>query len=64
MFILVMKPIALLLLLVGVISIFLSRDIVKIKADIEKENRLVETIRVAGYVITIVSLIALYFLTR
>lgn len=62
MFLIIMKPVALALLLVGVLAIFLSRDIVRINTDIEKENRIVESIRLIGYIITIISLITLYFL--
>lgn len=62
MFVTIMNPVALLLLLVGVISIFLSRDIVRIKTNIEKENRLVEGIKLSGYIVSTISLIALYFL--
>ena len=63
MFLIIMKPLTLLLLLVGVVAIFLSRDIVKIKVDIEKENRVVESVKIAGYIVTVISLVALYFLT-
>jgi len=64
MFIMIMKPVALILLLVGVISIFLSRDLVRINIDIEKENKVAGCIRLVGYIVSIISLITLYFLTR
>ncbi len=62
MFVMIMKPVALALLLVGVLSIFLARDIVRIKVDVEKENRVIERIRLCGYIVSIISLISLYFL--
>lgn len=62
MFGIIMKPVALALLLVGVLAIFLSRDIVRIKENIEKENRVIESIRLAGYIVSIISLITIYFL--
>lgn len=62
MFIIIMKPVVLLLLLISTILIFLPRDIVKIKVNIEKENKIVKIIRTLGYFLLIVSLLILYFL--
>lgn len=62
MFIVVMKPVVLLLLLISTILIFLPRDIVKIKVNIEKENKIVKIIRTLGYFLLIVTLLILYFL--
>lgn len=64
MYITIMKLLILLILLVGVVAIFLSRDIVKIKTTLEKQNKLVKNIKVVGYILTIFALISLYFLTR
>lgn len=64
MLVMIMKPVALVLLLVGVVSIFLSRDLVRINIDIEKENKVSESIRLGGYIVSIISLITLYFLVR
>ena len=60
----IMNLVALFLLLVSVIAIFLSRDIVRIKANIQKENRVVERLKIFGYILSILSLILIYFLNK
>ena len=59
-----MMPVALFLLFAGVLSVFLSRSIVRKKTDMKDENVTVKTLKVSGFVVAIVSLIAMYFLSN
>lgn len=52
---------AIILLFVGVVSIFLARELVRKKKNIDNENTVVRNIKIVGFIIIIVSLLTIYF---
>lgn len=60
----IMILIALVLMLCGVLSIFLARDIAKKKVERYKENRVTYAMKLLGFIDIVLCLGAIYFLTR
>jgi len=58
----VITLISIILLFVGVISVFLARDIVRKRKNNEKENEAVKVTKIVGFVVIILSLVTIYFL--
>ena len=56
--------IAIILLSVGVVSIFLAREFIRKKSSVDNENVVVRNFKVVGFVVTIISLVAIYFCVK
>ena len=52
---------AIILLFIGVISIFLARELVRKKKNIDNENTIVRNIKIVGFIVIIISLLTIYF---
>ena len=52
---------AIILLFIGVVSIFLARELVRKKNNIDNENVVVRNIKIVGFIIVIISFVAIYF---
>ncbi len=51
---------AIILLFIGVVSIFLARELVR-KKNIDNENVVVRNVKIVGFLIVIISLVTIYF---
>jgi len=51
---------AIVLLFIGVVSIFLARELVR-KKNIDNENVVVRNIKIVGFIVIIISLLTIYF---
>ena len=52
---------AIVFLFVGIASIFLAREVVRKKKDIYYENVVVRNIKIVGFIVATISLMAIYF---
>lgn len=52
---------AIILLFIGVVSIFLARELVRKKNNIDNENIVVRNIKCIGFFVIIISLLTIYF---
>jgi len=52
---------AIILLFAGVVSIFLARELVRKKKEIDNENIVVRNIKIGGFIVVIISLLTIYF---
>lgn len=51
---------AIILLFIGVVSIFLARELVR-KKNIDNENVVVRKIKIVGFIIVMISFVTIYF---
>ena len=51
---------AIILLFIGVVSIFLARELVR-KKNIDNENVVVRNVKIVGFLIVIISFVTIYF---
>ncbi|MDD2628388.1 MAG: hypothetical protein PHR25_04800 [Clostridia bacterium] len=58
----VITLISIVLLFVGIISVFLARDLVRKRKNNENENEAVKVTKLVGFVVIILSLVTIYFL--
>lgn len=55
---------AIILLSIGVISIFLVREFVRKKSSVDNENVVVRNIKILGFVVVVISLVTIYFCVK
>ena len=53
--------IAIILLFIGVVSIFLAREFIRKKSSVDNEHVVVRNIKVVGFVVVVISLVTIYF---
>lgn len=53
--------IAIILLCIGVISIFLARELIRKKSSVDNENVVVRNVKSVGFVVVVISLVTIYF---
>ena len=49
------------LLFIGVVCVFLARELVRKKKNIDNENMVVRNIKILGFVVIVISLLTVYF---
>ena len=52
---------AIVLLCVGVVSMFLAREIIRKKSSVDNENVVVRNVKVVSFLVVVISLVAIYF---
>jgi len=55
---------AIILMCVGVISIFLAREFIRKKHSVDNENIVVRNIKLFGFFIVVISLVTIYFCVK
>ena len=55
---------AIILLFIGVVSVFLAREIVRKKTNVNNENVIVRNIKIIGFIVVIISLVTIYFCVK
>ena len=51
---------AIILLFIGVVSIFLAREIIRKKKNVDNENVVVRNIKIFGVIIIVIALVTIY----
>ena len=53
--------IAIVLLCIGVVSIFLAREFIRKKTSADNENVVVKNVKIISFIVIVISLITIYF---
>ena len=53
--------IAIVLLCIGVVSIFLAREVIRKKSSLDNENIVVSNVKIVSFIVVIISLVGIYF---
>ena len=53
--------IAIILLFIGVVSIFLAREFIRKKASVDDENVVVRNVKFVSFIVVVISLVTIYF---
>ena len=56
--------VAIILLCIGVVSIFLAREVIRKKSNADNENVVVRNAKIVGFLVVIISLIGIYFCVK
>lgn len=56
--------IAIILLFIGVVSIFLAREFIRKKASVDDENVVVRNVKFVSFIVVVISLVTIYFCVK
>jgi len=56
--------IAIIFLFIGVVCIFLARELIRKKSNVDNENVVVRNFKIVGFVVVVISLVTIYFCVK